>query len=94
MRAAKARIDRMCCPKSKRKDLEVPAWLVTEWKKSGNRTSMAQLLQQENFEKDSRAWICEDLNMKPRTPQTLYPGEVYRSLGDHRAQEAHRAAEC
>ena len=55
LRAAKARIDRMCCPKSKRKDLEVPSWLVDEWKKSGNRTAMAQVLQAENFEKEPRA---------------------------------------
>ena len=52
LRAAKARLDRMCAPKSRRKDLEVPDWVRAEWNKSENKTKMATLLQEENFSKE------------------------------------------
>ena len=50
LRAAKARIDRMCAEKVKRKDLQAPSWLVQEWK-SGNKTNIARVLQEENFDR-------------------------------------------
>ena len=55
LRAAKARLDRMCKPKSKRKDLEVDQWVRDEWSKPQNKNSMAALLQEENFNKERSA---------------------------------------
>ena len=51
LRAAKARIARMVADKSRRKDLEVPAFVKEQWQ-TGNRTSMGLLLQSVNFDKD------------------------------------------
>ncbi|CAE7942344.1 unnamed protein product [Symbiodinium necroappetens] len=42
---------KMVKEKSRRKDLQVPAFVREQWE-SGNRSSMAQLLQQVNFNKD------------------------------------------
>ena len=56
LRAAKARIDRMVAPKSRRKDLEAPEWLASEWK-SGDKTAIARVLQEENFDKESRLHV-------------------------------------
>ena len=50
LRAAKARIHRMCQEKTKRKDLQAPKWLVDEWA-NGNKTSIARVLQEENFDR-------------------------------------------
>ncbi|CAE7293260.1 unnamed protein product [Symbiodinium necroappetens] len=41
----------MCKAKSKRKDLEAPAWLVNEWT-TGNKSGIARVLQEENFDKE------------------------------------------
>ena len=49
--AAKARIMRMVKAKSKRRDLEVPDWVKTEWSK-GNKNQIADLLCSANFDKD------------------------------------------
>eukprot|EP00439_Symbiodinium_sp_Y106_P061814 s1038_g9.t1 len=41
----------MCKAKSKRKDLQAPNWLVTEWQQ-GNKGNTARILLEENFDKD------------------------------------------
>ena len=48
--AAKARITRMVAPKSRRKELEVPAFVAQHWQ-SGNKTEMGNLLMSCNFDK-------------------------------------------
>ena len=53
MRAAKARIDRMCKPKARRHDLEVPDWVRKEWLE-GDKTKIAEVLQQQNFDKATK----------------------------------------
>ena len=50
-RAAKARLDRMVQPKSKRRELESPEWLKDEWK-SGDKSAIADLLQKCNWDKE------------------------------------------
>ena len=50
-RAAKARIERMVAPHSKRKDLAAPEYVKKEWE-TGDRNALADLLQSVNFEKD------------------------------------------
>ena len=42
----------MVAPKTKRKDLQAPEWLVEEWK-TGNKAVIARVLQEENFDKVS-----------------------------------------
>ena len=56
-RAAKARIDRMVAPKTKRKDLAVPEYVAKEWTE-GDKNGMADLLLRCNFSKD---WVSEKL---------------------------------
>ena len=51
-RASKARIDRMCAPKQRRKDLIAPQYVMDEWK-NGDKNAMAALLEQVNWQKDS-----------------------------------------
>lgn len=48
LRAAKARIDRMCRSHSRRKELDVPEWLKKEWQ-SGDKGQIARQLQDANF---------------------------------------------
>ena len=50
-RASKARIDRMRQPKSRRKDLVAPAYVVEEWK-NGDKNALASVLEQVNWDKD------------------------------------------
>lgn len=50
-RAAKARLDRMVQPKSKRRELEAPQWLKDEWK-TGDKAAIADLLQTCNWDKE------------------------------------------
>lgn len=45
---AKARIIRMVKPKTKRKDLEAPQYVIDEWK-TGNKNAIADLLKEANF---------------------------------------------
>ena len=52
LRAAKARIARMVADKTRRKDLEVPAFVKEQWQ-TGNRTQMGLLLQSVNFDKEA-----------------------------------------
>jgi hypothetical protein len=52
--AAKARIRRMVTEKRKRTDLQVPAWLKSEWEKgTDQKEQMAECLQAVNWDK---AW--------------------------------------
>ena len=55
-RAAKARLDRMVQPKSKRRELEAPQWLKDEWK-SGDKAAIADLLQTCNWDKELCEWF-------------------------------------
>ena len=55
-RAAKARIDRMVAPKSKRKELCVPDYVRKEWEE-GSKNNMADLLLRVNFDKDPRTVV-------------------------------------
>lgn len=48
---AKARIIRMVKPKTKRKDLEAPQYVIDEWK-TGNKNAIADLLKEANFCQD------------------------------------------
>ena len=48
---AKARIIRMVKPKTKRKDLEAPQYVVDEWR-TGNKNAIADLLKESNFCQD------------------------------------------
>ncbi|CAE7353100.1 unnamed protein product [Symbiodinium sp. CCMP2592] len=41
----------MCKPKSRRHDLEVPQWVRDEWT-TGDKTKIASVLQEQNFDKD------------------------------------------
>ena len=50
--AAKARISRMVAPHARRRDLAVPSWVREHWQ-SGNRDMMANLLKEENFDRDA-----------------------------------------
>lgn len=50
-RAAKARLDRMVQPKSKRRELEAPQWLKDEWK-NGDKAAIADLLRTCNWDKE------------------------------------------
>jgi len=43
----------MCTPKTKRRELAPPAYVLEEWKK-GDKNAMAQLLEKVNFDKDSQ----------------------------------------
>ena len=56
-RAAKARIDRMAKPHSKRKELDAPDWLKNEWSK-GDKNNMADLFRSLNFDKDCVFILC------------------------------------
>ena len=50
--AAKQRIRRMCTPKCKRTDLQVPAWVVEKWNAgTQSKDLMADLLQEVNWDK-------------------------------------------
>ena len=49
--AAKAQIRRMCAVKKKRVSLNVPSWVIEEWK-SRPKNETAQLLMNVNFDKD------------------------------------------
>ena len=62
-RAAKARIDRMCTPKMRRKDLEAPDYVKTEWKNNGNKNLMADILQRVNWDKDCKLYLVESWNV-------------------------------
>ena len=53
-RAAKARIERMVAPHSRRKSLEANDYVKKEWE-NGDRNSLADLLQNVNFDKDLHA---------------------------------------
>ena len=41
----------MCTPKTKRKELSPPAYVLEEWK-TGDKNAMAKLLENANFDKD------------------------------------------
>lgn len=56
-RAAKARIDRMCKHHGKRTNLNVPQWLIDEWR-SGKKDDIADVLRQCNFQKDYSLCCC------------------------------------
>ena len=58
-RAAKARINRMCQPHARRKDLEAPSYVVSEWQHNGNKNLMADILQRVNWDKDNEllTWL-------------------------------------
>lgn len=58
--AAKARIMRMVKPKSKRKELQAPEWVMAEWK-TGNKNIMADILCQANFDQDYTHMIAKGL---------------------------------
>ena len=58
-RAAKARINRMCQPHARRKDLEAPDYVKQEWRHNGNKNLMADILQRVNWDKDNEllTWL-------------------------------------
>ena len=60
-RAAKARIARMVAPKSKRKELNAPEYVKSEWE-NGDRDSMAELLTRLNFDKE---WVQKPIKCDP-----------------------------
>ena len=60
-RAAKARIARMVAPKSKRKELNAPEYVKSEWG-NGDRDSMAELLTRLNFDKE---WVQKPIKCDP-----------------------------
>ena len=74
-RAAKARIDRMCVPKARRKDLEAPEYVKREWKEYGNKNLMADILQRVNWDKDSEFFSWSNC--------ILISKEIFRTLSSH-----------
>ena len=52
---------------SRRKDLDVPQWLKDEWK-SGNKNSVARVLQESNFDRVT----CLHIN-EPNMPSACIP---------------------
>ena len=62
-RAAKARVDRMCKNHAKRQGLNVPAWFKEQWEK-GNKDQIAAVLENCNFDKDSRPISVEQKERK------------------------------
>ena len=74
MRAAKARIDRMCKPKTRRRDLEVPEWVRKEWS-TGDKTKIASVLQEQNFDKAIEGKY--ESESKPQAPEILAAVSIY-----------------
>ncbi|CAL1127294.1 unnamed protein product [Cladocopium goreaui] len=66
-RAAKARIDRMVKPHSRRRELDPPSWLVEEWRK-GDKNSMADLYSSVNFDKER---FLNELHILVKKKQTF-----------------------
>ena len=60
-RAAKARIARMVAPKTKRRELNAPDYVKSEWE-GGDRDAMAELLTRLNFDKE---WIQKPIKLDP-----------------------------
>ena len=49
--AAKSRLNRWVKPHARRSELNAPEWLIEQWK-NGCKNDIADLLSQENFNKD------------------------------------------
>ena len=49
----------MCQPHARRKDLEAPSYVVSEWQHNGNKNLMADILQRVNWDKDNEllTWL-------------------------------------